>query len=86
MGAIPVRQLHLVFHHSPLYVLLFPEPDMSRALHFSKIDIMKFLYYFQQLEKKHNMNENDLIKMLSNYYKREKKSQMRAQKKFTKKS
>ena len=57
-----------------IYVFSFPEPDMPEAPHFSDVDITKFLYYFQHLDKKHGMNNEDLIKILSNYYEREKRS------------
>ena len=45
---------------------------MPEAPHFSNTDIMKFLYYFQHLNKKHGMNNKNLIKILLNYYKKEK--------------
>ena len=57
-----------------MYILSFLKPDTPKALHFSGVNIIKFLYYFQHLGKKHDVNNNDLIKMLLNYYKREKRS------------
>ena len=57
-----------------MYILSFLKPDIPGAPHFSEINIIEFLYYFQCLEKKHDINNNDLIKMLLDYYKREKRS------------
>ena len=65
-----------------MYVFLFSKPDTPGAPHFNGADIIEFLYYFQCLRKKHGVNNNNLIKMFSNYCEREKRSQMRAQEGF----
>ena len=57
-----------------MYILSFLKPDIPGAPHFSEINIIEFLYYFQCLKKKHDMNNNDLIKIFPNYYERKKKS------------
>ena len=57
-----------------IYILSFPEPDMFEAPHFNEVNIMEFLHYFQHLRKKYGMNNDDLIKMLLNYYERKKRS------------
>ena len=52
-----------------MYILSFLKPGMPEAPHFSNVNIIKFLHYFQHLDKKHDMNNNNLIKILLNYYK-----------------
>ena len=43
-----------------------------KSLISSIINIIKFLHYFQYLNKKHGMNDKNLIKIFLDYYKREK--------------
>ena len=57
-----------------IYILSFLEPDMPEGLYFSNVNIIKFLYYFQHLNKKHEVNDKDLIKMFPDYCEREKRS------------
>ena len=40
---------------------------------------MNFLSWFQRLKKKHGITEEELIKILSDYYEQEKQSKIQAQ-------
>jgi len=67
-------------------MLLFSKSETSEASYFSEADIIKFLHKFHKLEKHHEMRNENLIKMFSNYYEHEKHSCVRAQKDFVKKN
>ena len=55
-----------------IYILPFSKPNIPEASYFNNVNIIKFLYYFQHLDKKYGVNNNNLIKIFPNYYKREK--------------
>ena len=57
-----------------MYIFSFLKLNIFRALYFNDVNIIKFLYYFQHLNKKHGVNNNELIKILLNYYKKKKQS------------
>jgi hypothetical protein len=63
-----------------MYMLLFSESETSEASYFSRADVIEFLHRFHKLEKHHEIRNENLIKMLSDYYKYEKCSYVRAQK------
>ena len=69
-----------------IYMLSFLKSKISKASYFSRADIMKFLHRFHRLKKYHKMRNENLIKMLLNYYEHEKHSHVRAQKDFVKKN
>ena len=51
------------------YVISFLKSGTSEALYFSELNIMNFLSRFQKLGKKHGITKEELIKILSDYYK-----------------
>ena len=61
-----------------IYMFLFSKSETSEASYFSKADVMKFLHWFYKLKKHHEIRDENLIKMLSNYYEHEKCSHIRA--------
>ena len=66
-----------------IYIFSFSKPGTPEASYFSGTDIIEFLYHFQHLGKKHGMNDDDLIKILPDYYEREKRNQIKTQEEFT---
>ena len=69
-----------------MYMLSFSESETSEASYFNKADVMKFLHQFHKLKKHHEMRDENLIEMLSNYCEHEKCSCVRIQKDFMKKN
>ena len=69
-----------------MYMLSFLKSETSKASYFSRADVTEFLHRFHKLEKHHEMRNENLIKMLLNYYEHEKHSYVRAQKDFVKKN
>jgi len=49
------------------YVMSFSESDISEAFYFNELNITDFLSQFQRLEKKHEITEEELIEILSDY-------------------
>ena len=80
------RTLMLNLDQMIMYMLSFSESETSEASYFSEADVMKFLHQFHRLEKHYEVRDENLIKMLSNYYEHEKCSCVRAQKDFVKKN
>jgi hypothetical protein len=69
-----------------IYMLLFLKFEISEVSYFSEVNIIEFLHWFHKLKKYHEVRDENLIKMLLNYYKYKKCSCVRAQKDFMKKN
>ena len=55
----------------------FSVSDVFSAFYFNEVNIMHFLDYFKLLSKNYYINNSELIKKLSNYYKFEIQEEIR---------